>query len=169
MTFARLPPREYYAKLPKHIVGAGAIIRDAEGQVLLVKPAYRDDTWEIPGGGLEPGEDPLQAVARELREELGRTNTPGRLLAVDWIPEQPDGRPPLLNFVFDGGLITQNEIDHDLQFDHTEVTECRLTSATEWQGLLLPHLARRLRACARALADERTLYLQQGVDPFRWP
>jgi hypothetical protein len=31
-----LPPREYYATLPKHIAGAGAIFRDAGGGILLV-------------------------------------------------------------------------------------------------------------------------------------
>jgi 8-oxo-dGTP pyrophosphatase MutT (NUDIX family) len=38
--------------------------------VLLVKPSYRD-MWEIPGGGLEHGEYPFQAAAREVREETG--------------------------------------------------------------------------------------------------
>ncbi|MEW2490485.1 NUDIX domain-containing protein [Streptomyces sp. NPDC048411] len=37
----------------------------------MVKPSCRDDTWEIPGGGLGAGEDPPQAARREVREELG--------------------------------------------------------------------------------------------------
>ncbi|MFJ7258437.1 NUDIX domain-containing protein [Streptomyces sp. NPDC098085] len=106
---AHLPPAEYYASLPKHIAGAGAIIHDVAGRILLVQPSYRDDTWEIPGGGLDMGENPRQAVQREIKEELGFDLTPGRLLVVDWVPEQPDGRPPLVNFLFDGGLITKNE------------------------------------------------------------
>ena len=64
---SHVPPQEYYASLPKCIAGAGAIFHDLDGKVLLVKPSYRD-TWEIPGGGLEHGEYPFQAAAREVRE-----------------------------------------------------------------------------------------------------
>ena len=64
---SHVPLQEYYASLPKHMAGAGAIFHDPDGKVLLVKPFYRD-AWEIPGGGLESGEYPFQAVAREVKE-----------------------------------------------------------------------------------------------------
>ena len=91
-----VPPQEYYASLPKHIAGAGAIFHDADGKVLLVKPSYRD-TWQFPGGGLEHGEYPFQAAAREVSEEIGLELRSGRLLAVDWVPPQDDGRPALVS------------------------------------------------------------------------
>lgn len=50
--------------------GAGCVVRNPEGQVLLIK---RDEGrgWTIPGGAAEAGETPVQAAARETFEEAG--------------------------------------------------------------------------------------------------
>ncbi|HET7843058.1 MAG TPA: Nudix family hydrolase [Xanthomonadales bacterium] len=51
-----------------------AVLRDAHGRVLLARRrADRDQggLWEFPGGKREAGESPRDALARELREELG--------------------------------------------------------------------------------------------------
>ena len=55
------------------VVAAGALVRD--GQILLVhrNPSRRwyPDVWDLPGGHVEQGESGLQALVRELYEELG--------------------------------------------------------------------------------------------------
>lgn len=35
--------------------------------------------WDLPGGGAEPGETPVECALRELHEEFGLTMTPDRL------------------------------------------------------------------------------------------
>ncbi|HSK63340.1 MAG TPA: NUDIX domain-containing protein [Pyrinomonadaceae bacterium] len=53
-------------------VTAGALIFNDAGEVLLLKHRFRAGTgWGIPGGFLEAGEHPEEALRRELREEIG--------------------------------------------------------------------------------------------------
>jgi 8-oxo-dGTP diphosphatase len=55
-----------------HVV-AGVML-DARGRVLLARRTEGRDLaglWEFPGGKVDPGETPMQALARELEEELG--------------------------------------------------------------------------------------------------
>ncbi|MFT4228777.1 MAG: NUDIX domain-containing protein [Microbacterium sp.] len=53
-------------------VAAYAVIVDDDGRVLLAHwNEGRKAAWTMPGGGLEPGEEPEHAVRREVREETG--------------------------------------------------------------------------------------------------
>lgn len=55
----------------KHIeVVAAIIVRD--GKIFATQRGYGDyrDKWEFPGGKIEPGETPEEALVREIREEL---------------------------------------------------------------------------------------------------
>jgi mutator protein MutT len=57
-----------------HVVAA--VVIDAEGRVLIAqrpKKKHMAGGWEFPGGKLEPGEDRLAGLSRELREEIGIT------------------------------------------------------------------------------------------------
>ena len=59
-------------------VAAALIVRD--GEVLIGQRRANQPMallWEFPGGKIEPGESPQQALARELREELGIEATIG--------------------------------------------------------------------------------------------
>ncbi|MEU1273526.1 NUDIX domain-containing protein [Streptomyces sp. NPDC005799] len=63
----------------KDVKVAGLAVKAADtGRVLMIQRALDDDdpaagTWEIPGGHLEDGEEPLAAAVREWSEETGST------------------------------------------------------------------------------------------------
>ncbi|MEV5721816.1 NUDIX hydrolase [Amycolatopsis mediterranei] len=165
MTQGWLPPGEYYATLPKQIASAGVIFRDAEGRVLLVEPTYGAETWEIPGGGLEEGESPWAGARREIKEELGFDLLPGRLLVVDWVPPQPDGRPALTNNLFDGGILGEDQIA-SLRLADGELKRSMFATRAEAAGMLRPHMARRVAVCLDVVDTGRTAYLENGFDPL---
>ncbi|XP_065323892.1 diphosphoinositol polyphosphate phosphohydrolase 1-like [Gordionus sp. m RMFG-2023] len=55
---------------------------DSESEVLLVTSSRSPDHWVVPGGGLEPHEDPESAASREALEEAGIRGQLGRCLGV---------------------------------------------------------------------------------------
>lgn len=63
----------------KHVVCA--VIME-QGKIFATQRGYGEfrDRWEFPGGKIEPGETPEQAIVREIREELNTTVEPVRLL-----------------------------------------------------------------------------------------
>ena len=56
----------------KQIEVVAAIIHDDEGHIFATQRGYGDfkDWWEFPGGKMEAGETPEEALVREIREEL---------------------------------------------------------------------------------------------------
>ncbi|PRB03174.1 NUDIX hydrolase [Microbacterium sp. MYb64] len=64
-------------------VAAYAVILDDDRRVLLARwTEGRRVSWTMPGGGLEPGEDPEAAVRREVREETGYKVVVDELLGI---------------------------------------------------------------------------------------
>ena len=56
----------------KPINVVAAIIHDTHGHILVTQRGYGDwkDWWEFPGGKIELGESPEEALKREIQEEL---------------------------------------------------------------------------------------------------
>lgn len=68
----------------KHIQVAAAVITRAGGKIFATQRGYGEwkDYWEFPGGKLEPGESPEQALRREIGEELSAQVSIDEQLAV---------------------------------------------------------------------------------------
>ncbi|WP_230163848.1 NUDIX hydrolase [Roseomonas sp. CECT 9278] len=54
-------------------LGAFCLVRNHDDFILLVRRAYGDGGWSLPGGSVERGEDIEQALRREVFEESGVT------------------------------------------------------------------------------------------------
>ncbi len=68
---------------PRFMVTVGAVVLDERGRVMLLKHEFRTGSgWGIPGGFMEAGEQPLEALRRELREEIGAELDAAELMSV---------------------------------------------------------------------------------------
>ncbi|QEV21191.1 NUDIX domain-containing protein [Streptomyces alboniger] len=154
----------YIAGLPRVIVGAAALFRDAEGRVLLVEPNYRAG-WALPGGTVESddGETPRQGARRETVEEIGLDITLGPLLAVDWVPPGAERtRPPLVAYLYDGGVLDEEQLK-SIRLQEEELLSWRLAAREELAELLPGALGRRVSAALDVLArGEGTAELENG-------
>lgn len=53
------------------LIGVTGVIFNQKNEVLLFKHKYRPHPWSLPGGYLETGEHPKEALEREIKEESG--------------------------------------------------------------------------------------------------
>jgi 8-oxo-dGTP diphosphatase len=139
-------------------MGAGVLIRDAHGRVLLVEPTYKE-TWEIPGGSVDADESPRMTCVREVQEELGLRLEVGRLLCMEWQGPEPD-RSESLMFVYDGGVLDDAS---SIRIPEDELASYRFFEPEEIGSVMIDRLVRRVKASLSALGDGTVAELQDGV------
>lgn len=142
-------------------VSAGALFFDEHDRVLLVEPTYKS-YWDVPGGYVEPGESPLAACVREVREELGIAPPIGALLVVDWAPAEQEGDKLL--FIFDGGTLDAEQLAA-IQLQPAELRSYAFQDLAGADALLIPRLARRLAVALDARRTGTPRYLEHGATP----
>lgn len=91
-------------------IGVFAIIFDSDKKVLL---CHRNDydLWNLPGGGLEPGEVPWEGVIREVKEEIG---IQVKVTKLQGIYSKPDKNQIVFSFICEqvsGELTLTDEAD----------------------------------------------------------
>ena len=85
------------------------MVRQQNGLLLCRRPDHKrhGGLWEFPGGKVESGESDLEAVRRELAEELDvrvvcvegiqfSTQDPGSEFVIDFVPAEIEGTPKCL-------------------------------------------------------------------------
>jgi len=154
-TYSAAASAAWYATLPTLFGAAAALFTNPAGQILLVKPNYRDH-WSLAGGILDDGEPPHVGCRREVAEELGLDIEPGPLLVVGW--SAPDGvRPrPIVHFIFDGGVLAD---DTPIRLQESELDDYRFVDANDLHRYLPPVISTRVSAGLRSRGTGATVYL----------
>lgn len=154
-----LDEKEFYAGLPRKRVSSSMILRNATGEVLIVKPNYRD-FWLLPGGVTEPEEAPRDGAIRETREEIGVDVTEARFAAIEFLPAHGN-KTESLHFLFDGGTLSADQIAR-MALRDGEIDEYRFLSPDDAYALLNPFLSVRLRNALAAVTAGTVAYLENG-------
>ena len=82
-------------KIPTWICVVALALRDDRGRWLMHRrPLHKHHggLWEFPGGKVEPGERPREALVREIQEELGLSLVPHAVQPVAFAEEDETGR-----------------------------------------------------------------------------
>jgi 8-oxo-dGTP pyrophosphatase MutT (NUDIX family) len=116
----------------KFVVGTSILIQNDAGQILLFKHSYRKELpWGFPGGYVMRGEDPDQAIQRELMEESGFTIKNLKLVEVIQSTEMAR-----MEMLFSGALE-----DNQAFIPSKEVAEARFFSPDQLPELIPEHKA----------------------------
>ena len=146
---------------PKRQRVAAYAVLTRDGEVLLTRMSSRtriEGAWTLPGGGVDHGEDPRDALRREIYEETGLTAEPGRVLDVhathftgprsDGVVEDYHG----IHLIFEAELdpASRDVTPHVVEADST-------TERAEWVPLERAHDLDLLSAAQHALSllDDR--------------
>ena len=129
---------------------ACALCRDDRGRILLARRAGPPfaGAWDLPGGFLEEGEHPLDALRRELVEETGLEIEPEEFLGA-WIDTygEDDGGPATLNLYWTAHVVGGG--DGEAADDVSELRWFAPDELPAPDGKLAFHIADVLAAWAR--------------------
>jgi 8-oxo-dGTP pyrophosphatase MutT (NUDIX family) len=150
---------DFYNSRPTIRTGGGVLIFNHEGELLLVKPTYRN-TWSWPGGGSDPGESPLTAAIRELLEELG-INVSLRPAFVNYIPPRPDGTLDVIHFVFIAETV-DDTFTQRLKLPKEEIEVAKFVPIAELGNYMKDYRVRAVKTYLDHKPLKGMLYLEDG-------
>ncbi len=150
---------EYYRSLPKKRMASGAILFNANDEILIVKPSYKEE-WLLPGGIIELNESPRAACIREVKEEIDLDVVDLKLACIDYT--FPEHRPDdSLQFVFNGGILSDEQIN-DIVIDGKEIIDYKFCSIEAAVSFVNNRSKLRIPNAIEAINNNTVVYLEQG-------
>lgn len=117
--------------------GVRAIILDESRRILMIRQQHLErQVWTVPGGGIEPGENSMEAAIREVKEETGLDVSIGKLV---WHVEQlvPGKEPRFVNLFLAtvvGGTLSMGQ-DPERSDEGQVIREVRFMTRQELSGM----------------------------------
>lgn len=124
-------------------LGVGIMLLNGAGQAFVARRLDTADAWQMPQGGMDPGETPRQAAFREMKEEIGTDGAEILAETEGW-----------LDYDFPAGIklgryrgqrqkwfamrLTADESEINLATDHPEFDAWRWVDRAELVGLIVP-------------------------------
>jgi 8-oxo-dGTP diphosphatase len=140
-----------------YIVAVSGFIQNETGQVLLVRNEHRSNTYEMPGGRVEPGESMKDAVAREVLEETGIHAEIGDMVGV-----YQNVTTGVLCLVYRGKWISGSPTPNPGETIDAQFVELNETNVIDW--VTREHFATRVYD---AMNQGNVAYESYEVRPYR--
>lgn len=153
-----LTPEEYYKSLPKKRVASAVLFWNKNEEFLILHKTYGGEGWNLPGGVTELNESPQAGAIREVEEEIGLIKKDLSFICLDYKPARNEVFSESLQFVFDGGILSDEEIAQiKLSNEHSEF---KFSSFNEAFEIFSHYLSLRLKAIMEA--NKKPVYLEKG-------
>ena len=126
----------------------GLMVLNREGKVFVGKRIDQTiESWQMPQGGIDPGEDPSETALRELGEEIGTTKVEFLREHAEWLTY--DLPPQLVGVAWEGRYRGQKlkwfavrfvgtDADINLKTEHPEFSDWKWAPIGELLGLIVP-------------------------------
>lgn len=147
--------KKYYASLDKKRISVGALYFNSKGELLIVKPNYKDH-WIVVGGTVDKDESPLEAIIRETTEETSLYIKNLRLVSVEY-RQLGSYQNEALFFLFYGGKLSKKQIKQ-INLPADELDEFKFVPIPEAVELLSDTAGHKLALCLEAIKNKTVIY-----------
>jgi len=122
--FTRSQTKRFLAELDRRVASAQAWLETPDGRLLIVKSDYKRH-WSVPGGLIDKGETPLQAIQREVMEEVA-IDLPLEAFSMALTASRRSDRGLTYQFIFRAAITIDDA--SDLQLQAAEIQEAAIVT-----------------------------------------